>query len=306
MSIALVIPDRDLSRLVAELTQLLPDVVIEQWPDIVQPERVEFAVVWKQPTGSLTNFTNLKAIQSYGAGVDSVLSDRDLPQVPLSRIVDPGLAQAMVSYLDTIVNMYQLRFDRFIHDQPLQQWRPKGPRRLQSLAVLGVGALGQTVAQHFVTAGFKVTGWSRSAKQIENVQCFAGIEQFEQAVRAADVVVCLLPLTDETDSFLNAQRFQSFKPEAIFVNVARGAIVDDRDLLSALDTGQLQAACLDVFRQEPLPAGHPFWNHPQLMITPHISAVTNIQTAAQQIAENYRRCQQHRTLLHQVDPQKGY
>ncbi|MDP4536872.1 glyoxylate/hydroxypyruvate reductase A [Alkalimonas collagenimarina] len=306
MSIALVIPDRDLSRLVAELTQLLPDVVIEQWPDIVQPERVEFAVVWKQPTGSLTNFTNLKAIQSYGAGVDSVLSDRDLPQVPLSRIVDPGLAQAMVSYLDTIVNMYQLRFDRFIHDQPLQQWRPKGPRRLQSLAVLGVGALGQTVAQHFVTAGFQVTGWSRSAKQIENVQCFAGIEQFEQAVQAADVVVCLLPLTAETDSFLNAQRFQSFKPEAIFVNVARGAIVDDRDLLSALDTGQLQAACLDVFRQEPLPAGHPFWNHPQLMITPHISAVTNIQTAAQQIAENYRRCQQHRTLLHQVDPQKGY
>lgn len=306
MSIALVIPDRDLSRLVAELSQLLPDVVIEQWPDIAQPERVEFAVVWKQPTGSLTSFINLKAIQSYGAGVDSILSDRGLPQVPLSRIVDPDLAQAMVSYLDTIVSMYQLRLDRFIHDQPLQQWRPKGSRRIQSIAVLGLGALGQTVAQHFATAGFQVSGWSRSAKQIANVQCFAGIEQFEQAVQAADVVVCLLPLTDETDSFLNAQRFQSFKPEAIFVNVARGAIVDDRDLLSALDTGQLQAACLDVFRQEPLPAGHPFWNHPQLMITPHISAVTNIQTAAKQIAENYRRCQQSQTLLHQVDPEKGY
>lgn len=306
MSIALVIPDRDLSRLVAELNQLLPGVVIEQWPDIAQPEQIEFAVVWKQPAGSLASFTKLKAIQSYGAGVDSVLTDPRLPDVPVSRIVDPGLAQAMVRYLDTMVSVYQLRLDRFIHDQPLQQWRPKGPRRLETITVLGLGVLGEAAANHFIQAGFQVSGWARSAKQIADVRCFAGADQFAEAVKLADVVICLLPLTAATDSFLNEQRFSSFKPGAIFINVARGAIVDERDLIAALDTGQLQAACLDVFRQEPLPVGHPFWSHPQLTITPHISAVTNIQAAARQIAENYQRSQQNRSLLHQVDPQKGY
>ncbi|MCH8538307.1 MAG: glyoxylate/hydroxypyruvate reductase A [Alkalimonas sp.] len=306
MSIALVIPDRDVSRLVAELNQRLPDVVIEQWPDIAQPEQVEFAVVWKQPAGSLADFRKLKAIQSYGAGVDSVLTDTALPDVALSRIVDPGLADDMVRYLKTMVSVYQLRLDRFIHDQPLQQWRPKRPRPLESIAVLGMGALGQTAANHFIKAGFQVSGWSRSAKQLTGVRCYAGVGQFEDAVKSADVVICLLPLTKETDSFLNEQRFNCFKPGAVFINVARGAIVDDRALLAALDMGQLQAACLDVFRQEPLPAGHPFWHHPQITVTPHISAVTNIQTAAAQIVENYQRCQQGQPLLHQVDMQRGY
>lgn len=306
MSIALVIPDRDLSRLVAELNGLLPDVVIEQWPDITDPERVEFAVVWKQPNGSLTNFTQLKAIQSYGAGVDSVLNDPYLPAVPVSRIVDPGLAQAMVRYLDTIVKIYQLRMDRFCHDQPLQLWRPKSPRKLKTITILGLGAIGQAVAEFFVEEGFKVSGWSRSVKQLNDVRCFAGVEQFNEAVILADVVICLVPLTDETNSFLNAQRFQAFKNGAIFINVARGAIVDERDLLCALDTKQLDAACLDVFRQEPLPAAHPFWSHPQVTVTPHISAVTDMSTAAKQIAENYYRCQHSQSLLHQVDVKRGY
>lgn len=306
MSIALVIPDRDLSRLVAALNQRLPEVVIEQWPDIQQPDQVEFAVVWKQPTGSLASFHQLKAIQSYGAGVDSVLTDTSLPDVPLSRVVDPGLADDMVYYLNTMVNVYQLRLDRFIQDQSLQQWRPKRPRRLETIAVLGMGALGQAAVNHFIQAGFEVTGWSRSIKQVPGVRCFAGPEQFEEAVKCADVVICLLPLTTETDTFLNEPRFHCFKPGALFINVARGAIVDDRALLAALDKGQLQAACLDVFRQEPLPAGHPFWHHPQITVTPHISAVTDIQTAAQQISINYQRSQQGEPLLHQVDRKKGY
>lgn len=306
MSIALVIPDRDLSRLVAVLKQHLPEVLIEQWPDIKQPEQVEFAVVWKQPAGSLQHFSALKAIQSYGAGVDSILRDPQLPAVPISRIVDPMLATAMVRYLDTVVRMYQLRLDQFARQQQLAQWRPKGPRKLNSMAVLGLGELGQAAAAHFVGEGFSVTGWSRTVKQLPGVQCFAGTDGFSTAVAKADLVICLLPLTSATEGLLNEQQLALFKTGAILINVARGAIVDDRALLAALDSEQLAAACLDVFSQEPLPAAHPFWAHPKVTVTPHISAVTNIDTAARQIAENYRRSQHGLALLHPVDVGQQY
>ncbi|MEE2024676.1 MULTISPECIES: 2-hydroxyacid dehydrogenase [Alkalimonas] len=306
MSIALVIPDRDLSRLVAALQQHLPEVVIEQWPNINQPEQVEFAVVWKQPAGSLQQFPALKAIQSYGAGVDSILRDPHLPALPLSRIVDPKLAMAMIRYLDAVLRSYQLRLDQFARQQQLAQWRPRGPRPINHICVLGLGELGQAVAAHFVDEGFSVTGWSRSLKQLAGVQCFAGTDGFPAAVAAADLVICLLPLTSLTEALLNEQQFALFKKGAILINVARGAIVDDRALLAALDSEQLQAACLDVFSQEPLPAAHPFWSHPKVTVTPHISAVTNIDTAVNQIVENYRRSQAGTPLLHQVDSDKEY
>ncbi|MCC5826475.1 glyoxylate/hydroxypyruvate reductase A [Alkalimonas sp.] len=305
-SIALVIPDRDLSRLVAALQLHLPEVVIEQWPDIQQPEQVEFVVVWKQPAGSLQHFPALKAIQSYGAGVDSILRDLQLPSLPISRIVDPMLATAMVRYLDTMVRMYQLRLDQFARQQQLAQWRPKGPRKLTSIAVLGLGELGQAVAAHFVAEGLTVTGWARTLKQLPGVQCFAGMDSFAAAVTDADLVICLLPLTSTTEALLNQQHLAMFKAGAILINVARGAIVDERALLAALDSGQLEAACLDVFSQEPLPAAHPFWSHPKVTVTPHISAVTNIDTAARQIAENYQRSQRGQPLLHPVDLSKEY
>ncbi|SEA98293.1 2-hydroxyacid dehydrogenase [Alkalimonas amylolytica] len=305
-SIALVIPDRDLSRLVAALQLHLPEVVIEQWPDIQQSEQVEFVVVWKQPAGSLQHFPALKAIQSYGAGVDSILRDPQLPSLPISRIVDPMLATAMVRYLDTVVRMYQLRLDQFARQQQLAQWRPKGPRKLITIAVLGLGELGQAVAAHFVAEGFTVTGWARTLKQLPGVQCFAGMDSFAAAVTDADLVMCLLPLTSATEALLNEHHLAMFKTGAILINVARGAIVDERALLIALDSGQLEAACLDVFSQEPLPAAHPFWSHHKVTVTPHISAVTNIDTAARQIAENYQRSQRGQPLLHPVDLSKEY
>lgn len=305
-SIALVIPDRDLTPLVAALQQRLPGVSIQQWPEIKQPERVEFAVVWKQPAGSLKGFTALKAIQSYGAGVDSILRDPHLPAVPLSRIVDPKLAAAMIDYLDTVVAMYRLRLDLFTQQQRLGQWRPKGRRKLKQLCVLGLGELGKAVATHFAAAGFQVRGWARTPKAWTDVTTYSGEEGFAAATADADLVICLLPLTAATEGYLNAQRLAQLKPGAILINVARGAIVDDRALLAALDQEQLAAACLDVFQQEPLPAEHPFWQHPKVTVTPHISAVTNIETAADQIAENYRRSQAAQPLLHPVAPEQGY
>lgn len=306
MSIALIIPDRKLDDLQHKLQLTLPDTKIEIWPDISQPEQVTFAVVWKQPFGSLTTLPALKAIQCFGAGVDAILADPQLPAVPVSRIVDPDLTHSMVQYLQGVVSYYQLRLDQFAAQQRQQLWKPKRQRNITKLCVLGLGELGMAVARHFAQAGFTVDGWSRSPKKDEKIRCFTEQQGLQTAITDADVIICLLPLTAETDSLLNAAFFQTVTPGAILINVARGAIVDDIALLNALDSGQLQAACLDVFRQEPLPKENALWHHPAVLITPHISAVTNVTTVIEQIVVNYRRSERGQTLHHEVDTKRGY
>ncbi len=306
MSIALIIPDRKLDAVVAALQQQLPDTPLQIWPELTDPAAVEFAVVWRQPPGALNNLPNLKALQSFGAGVDSILTDPTLPDLPLARIVDPHLTQSMLDYLQTVVSYYRLRFDEFGAQQRQCQWKPRSARKLQQICVLGLGELGAATAQHFARQGYKVTGWSARPKQLAEVNCFDGDSGFQSAVAGADVLICLLPLTAQTENLLNDERLSMCKRGAILVNVARGAVIDDDALLAALASGQLAAACLDVFRTEPLPAEHPFWQHEQLMLTPHISAVTNAQTAVAQIAENYRRVRCGQPMLNLTDRKRGY
>ena len=306
MSIALVIPDRKLDALIERLNMLLPGVLIQQWPHYTAPDQVQMAVVWKQPQGSLAALSNLKSLQSFGAGVDSIVSDPTLPDLPLSRIVDPALASSMANYLAGIVLHYQLRLDVFQRQQQQQLWKPKSPRLIKHICVLGLGELGQAAAQYFVQQGYQVSGWSRSIKLLDGIESYAGEEGFIKAVSAADLVICLLPLTPDTNNFLNTERLRAFKAGAILVNVARGAIVDDAALLAALDSGQLQAACLDVFREEPLPAVDPYWQHPAVLVTPHCSAVTNVDTAIHQIVENYQRTLNGLPLMHLVNRERGY
>jgi len=306
MSLALVIPDRKLGSLIEKLQAELPGVLIQQWPDYSAPDQVQMAVVWKQPEGSLAALSALKSLQSFGAGVDNILSDPTLPDLPLSRIVDPHLKGSMLGYLQSVLGYYQHRLDLFSQQQQQQLWKPKSPRTIRQLCILGLGELGSAAASHFAALGYQVCGWSRTEKQVAGVQCYAGEQGFASAVATADLVICLLPLTAATADFLNASRLALFKPGAILVNVARGAVLDDTALLAALDCGQLQAACLDVFRQEPLPATDPYWSHPAVLVTPHCSAVTNVDTAVAQIAENYRRTLNGLPLLHLVDKQRGY
>lgn len=306
MSLVLIIPDRKLEDLQQRLQQVLPDSQIEIWPDIADVNAVEFAVVWKQPAGSLAALPKLKAIQCFGAGVDAILSDPTLPALPVARIVDPSLTQTMVRYLDGVVSHYRLRLDMFSAAQQQALWQPKSPRRIEQICLLGLGELGAAAATHFVRLGYTVTGWARTAKSLPGIQCYSGAEGLVLAVEQADVVICLLPLTPATESLLDATFFRHVKKGAIFVNVARGAIVDDTALITALDDGQLQAACLDVFRQEPLPAQHPFWRHPAVLITPHVSAVTNVSTVIDQIAENYHRSQHGEPLRNPVELSRGY
>lgn len=304
--IALIIPDRKLDDLQQRLAAALPGVTIEIWPQLSQPEAVTFAVVWKQPPGVLASLPNLKALQSFGAGVDGILLDPTLPDLPLARIVDPNLTQAMLEYLAGIEAYYRLRLDQFQAQQQHQHWRPRSPRQLTRLCVLGLGELGAATAQFFLRRGYQVSGWSRTVKNLSGIDCYDGDDGLAKALSTADLVICLLPLTPHTNNLLNTERLAMMKQGAILINVARGAIIDDDALLAALDSGQVSAACLDVFREEPLPATHPFWRHPAIFITPHSSAVTKVATVVSQIAENYQRAQQGSCLLNEIDREQGY
>ncbi len=306
MSILLVIPDRKLTHLVSEMQKQLPDVTIEIWPDVTDADAVTFAVVWRQPAGSLSAFKNLRALQSFGAGVDNILVDSQLPKLPLARIVDPDLTASMIQYLDTALSFYRFRFDEYINAQQVQRWHPRSRRLLQTVTILGLGELGASVAQHLTQDGWQVSGWSNSAKNIPGVSCYTGLAELPKALAEADVLICLLPLTDATNNLINAETLAFCRAGVIFINVARGAIVDDDALLAALASGQVSAACLDVFRQEPLPADHPYWQQPQVLVTPHISAVTNAQTAVTQIVTNYQRSIAGLPMFNLIDLQRGY
>lgn len=306
MAIALIIPDRKLEDLQQRLQQALPTTRIEIWPALTDPAAITFAVLWKQPAGVVATLPSLVALQSFGAGVDGILADTTLPSVPLARIVDPALTAAMLEYLTGVESYYRLRLDTFAAKQQQKEWHPKSPRKLKTLCVLGLGELGAAAAEHFQQLGYQVTGWARRQRHLPNIKCYAGDSQLAAALAEADLVICLLPLTAQTANLVNAQVFAMMKSGAIFINVARGGIVDDTALIAALDSGHLQAACLDVFRQEPLPATHPFWSHPAILVTPHTSAVTRVDTVVAQIAENYRRSQQGLPLLNQVDLAQGY
>jgi glyoxylate/hydroxypyruvate reductase A len=234
MSILINIPGRPLDKLITRLKQDIPEDEIEVWPNVKHPDKVEFALVWKHQHGSLAAYKNLKAISSFGAGVDSIISDPELPNVPIARIVDPDLAINMAQYVLTMIQHHKLRLHQFNQQQQEQIWKPKSARKGNKVGILGLGQLGSKTAQVLLDFGFEVSGWSRSLKELDKVNCYAGDDGFNTVVSEADYLVCLLPLTDKTEKILNAAVFSKMKSTAVLINVARGEHVVDEDLISAL------------------------------------------------------------------------
>lgn len=306
MSLLINIPDRPLEKLVNKLTQFIPAEEIEQWPDVSDPQKVKFALVWKQHQGSLLGLPNLKGISSFGAGVDSILADTELPNVPIARIVDESLATDMAKFVFTMIQHHKLRLNQFANQQQTALWKPKSARRGNRVGVLGFGQLGQETAKLLVEMGFDVSAWGRSVKRAYGIECSAGQDNFEQLIATSDFLVCLLPLTTQTENILDKRVFELMPEEAALINVARGNHLVEQELVRALNNKQLAHAYLDVFRQEPLPAEHIFWQHPNITITPHISAVTNVDTAVAQIVANYNRIKAGEPMLNCIDRGAGY
>lgn len=270
------------------------------------PNTVDYIVY--APNGPLSDFTpytQCKAVLSLWAGVEKIVDNESLT-MPLCRMVDPGLTAGMVEWVTGHVLRYHLDIDRSITTQ--DRWDPIIPPLAMErpVTLLGLGALGQACATTLAQLGFPVTGWSRSPKSIDGITCLHGDTGLAQALKSAEIVVLLLPDTPATENTLNAETLALMPRGARIINPGRGPLIDDAALLSALDSGQVAHATLDVFRVEPLPAEHRYWAHANVTVTPHIAAETRAVTSAQVIAENIRRGEASEPWLNLVDRNLGY
>jgi len=294
----------------AEVAKHLPGETLRVWPEVGRAEEIDVALVWKPPHGALATLPALKLIVNMGVGVDHLMADPQLPKgVPIVRLVDPLMTEQMTEYvvLGVLTGLRRLLDYRAL--QAEQRWveieRNVAPPSHRTVGVMGLGELGGDAARAFRALGFKVAGWSRSPKHIEGVETFHGMDRLEAFLGRCDAVVCLLPLTPETRGIVNARTIAAMKPGAWFVNGARGGLVVDADLLAALDSGHLSGAFLDVFNEEPLPAGHPYWRHPKVIVTPHIAALT-LPGMSEQIMDAVKRHKAGQPLRNVVDPIRGY
>lgn len=291
------------------IKQALPQAKLRVWQE-GDHAPADYAIVWKPPAAMLAGRTDLKAIFSRGAGVDGILQlAHALPAgVPVVRLSDAGMGIQMAEYVTHAVLGYFRRFDAYADLQRKQQWQPLPARQRADfrIGVLGLGVLGQRIIaalQHF---DFPVNGWSRTQKDLPGVQCYAGRENLSAFMQASNVVVCILPLTDDTRGILNRATLSALPPGAFLINVARGAHLLEADLLTLIQEGHIGGATLDVFAEEPLPAEHPFWQEPRITVTPHIAALTMIEESVIQIARNMQALEQGQAVAGVVDLSRGY
>lgn len=290
------------------LIEELPDLDFHTDPNAVDPATVHYALAWKPPAGFFGRFPNLKLVTNLGAGVDSLVGRDDLPDVPISRLSDTGMVQLMTSYVLFAVIRYARDIQIFERAQRRSEWRYVHPRALSDIrvGVLGLGELGGPAAQALATAGFDIRGWSRSLKDIPGVRCTAGLDTLDALLRETEILVILLPLTEDTRGLINARRLALLPAGAKLINASRGAVVDEPALIAALRSGQIAEATLDVFAVEPLPKTHPFWGMENVLITPHLASITVPEAAAREVAESIRRVRSGLPPLHRIDPRRGY
>jgi glyoxylate/hydroxypyruvate reductase A len=292
----------------AALLAEIPELDFRTWPGVGDPAAIDLALVWQPPPGELARYPNLRAILSLGAGIDGLLAQQGLPDVPIARMVDPSLTRTMTEYVVLATLRHHRQFDHFEREQRATRWRYAFPPQAadRRVGVMGLGVLGSAAAASLAAHGFPVAGWSRETRQLSGIESFAGRAGLPAFLARTDILVCLLPLTSDTAGILNAPTFGDLPRGAYLINVARGAHLVEADLIAALDSGQLAGATLDVFREEPLPAGDPLWRHPKVLITPHVASYASPLTAAEGVAANIRRARAGQPLLHQVDRARGY
>lgn len=309
MSLLLIAKNRDFTSLKEAIQELDPNVDVEVWPRVDKKERVNFAVCWNHPEKVLGNYPNLRAVSSLGAGVNHLLDDESLPNdIPISRLITDSLQSQMGDYVLNAITNYRLHTYRYFDQKRTGDWKPHGniSKASTPIGIMGLGEMGLHVATLLSQHGYKVNGWSRSKKELDGVSTFAGNDELDAFLNETKVLVNLLPLTEETDGILDLDLFKKLKKPGYLINVGRGSHLVEEDLIYAFDMDYLEGACLDVFEEEPLPKNHTFWNRPQIMVTPHVAAITPAEEAAKVIVENYKRAMSGMELMFEVDREKGY
>ncbi|MEQ9309994.1 MAG: glyoxylate/hydroxypyruvate reductase A [Balneolaceae bacterium] len=308
MSLLLIAKNRDMNALKEALLEEDPNLDVEVWPRVENKDRVTFAVSWNPPEKVLGNYPNLNVVTSLGAGVDHLFKDKTIANsVKLARVMIPSLKSQMSEYVVNAIQNYRFHISRYMDQKKEGFWSPHDPVPKQDcdVGILGLGEIGTAVAASLIANGYSVAGWAKSKKQIHAIQSFSESD-LDEFLSITNILVCLLPLTQETSGILELDLFKKLKQPSYLINVARGEHLVEEDLIYALDTGTLTGACLDVFEEEPLPKNHLFWNRPKIMITPHVASITDPKEAAKQIVENYKRSLSGMELLNGVDKEKGY
>jgi glyoxylate/hydroxypyruvate reductase len=277
------------------------------------PAEVHYAAVWKPGRGELAAFANLRVIFNLGAGVDALMADPSLPKVPLVRVAVGDLTQRMTEYVVLHALMHHRQELYLRASQRAKRWAPKfqWPASAISVGVMGLGTLGSHAAQALRHLGFGVTGWSRSPRPIDGVDCFHGNAQLDAFLQRTDILVCLLPLTPDTRHILNRDLFSKLNRNSpmgapVLINAGRGGLQNEADILACLDDGTLGAASLDVFATEPLPTDSGFWTHPKVVLTPHNAADTDPDEISKYVARQIERFEAGGALENVVDSARGY
>lgn len=296
-----------LSFLAAQLESALPGATFRNW---LEPGAIdaEIAICWAPPKGALASMPNLRLVHSIGAGVDNILSDPALPDLPICRVVDPKLAAAMAEFILWGTLYFHRRFDEVTANARIGRWHrleqtAAGDKRV---GILGLGAMGERAARLLSQVGYRVSGWSRAPRQVDGVTVHAGEAALDAFLAEADILVCLLPLTPATSRILNAERLARLPKGAGLILVSRGEHLVVDDLVGLIRSGHLRGAILDVFDHEPLAPEHPLWREPGVLVTPHMAGLAKPRVIAEQIAENIRRLKAGEPLLNRVDPARGY
>jgi glyoxylate/hydroxypyruvate reductase len=287
---------------------------IRVWPERVgNPDEITYACVWRPPEGLLAGFSNLKAIFSLGAGADELVADASLPRIPIGRIVDPDLTMRMGEYVALHVLMHHRRQRLYDAQQHERLWREHDQPVASDVAVgvMGLGVLGSNAAFVLHRLGFRVAGWSRTPKSMAGIETFHGRDGLDPFLRRTEILICLLPSTPETEGLLNLSLFTKLKRKgalggAYLINVGRGTLQIDVDILSALDSDLLAGATLDVFPTEPLPVASMLWSHPKVTITPHNAAACMPRSIVANVLRQIDRCELGLPLEYVIDRITGY
>jgi glyoxylate/hydroxypyruvate reductase len=291
-----------------QFARKMPALPFHTWPDIGDTSEVRYLAAWQPPEDLATRFPNLEVLFSVGAGIDQFDFSHIPETLPVVRMVESGIIQGMVEYVTLAVLSIHRDWRTYLEQQREGKWQvhrvhPAASRRV---GVLGLGVLGRAVLDSLSGLGFACAGWSRSPQQIDGVDCYAGADGLQQFLARSDILICLLPLTEDTRGILSKPLFDQLPQGATVINVGRGGHLVQQDLLQALEAGKVGKAILDVCDPEPLPPGHPFWSHPKVQLTPHIASMTQPESAVEAVLENIRRHEQGLPMVGLVDRLRGY
>jgi len=309
MSILIICNNKDPEPWQKSLRKKLPGTSISIYPDVKDKDSIELAICWKPANNVLENFPNLKAVQSLGASVEHIFDTNNIDKlIQVTRIIDPQLSVDMFEFLLAISLNHIKNLKTYFHQNLRKEWKQHPYLSINecTISIMGLGKIGGYVAKNFSKTGFLVQGWALPGTNIKGVKVFSGKNGLIKMLSNTDILINILPLTKETKGILNKKLLMNIKKGAFLINVGRGPHLVNKDLLGLLNDNHLSGASLDVFDEEPLPEDSILWNKPKINITPHVASLTNINTAVEQIVDNYRRLKSGRPLKNLVSHESGF